>query len=178
MRLLIATTNRDKIREYRELLKGVKFQVAKKLPPVAETGKTFRENAVIKAKAYGEKFKLPTLCDDTGLEIKALNNFPGIYSNRFANGDFNKARKELLKRLAGVEPRAARFVCVLALYLPGTGKVKIFTGTVTGKIGLAETCGYGFGYDPIFIYPGPKMQVSHRARAVKKFLVYNQKHEL
>lgn len=172
MRLLLATTNKDKIREYRELLKGIKFQVAKKLPGVAETGKTYRANAVIKAKAYGEKFKLPTLCDDTGLEIKALNNFPGIYSNRFAKGDFNKARKELLKRLAGVETRTARFVCVLALYLSVTGKVKTFTGTVSGKIGLREKRGYGFGYDPIFIYPGPKMQVSHRVRAVKKLIAF------
>lgn len=177
MRLLIATTNRDKIREYRELLKGIKFQVAKKLPIVAETGKTFRENAVIKAKTYGEKFKLPTLCDDTGLEIKALNNFPGIYSNRFAKGDFGRARKEILKKLKLKIDRRARFTCVIALSRPGQ-PIKTFTGRVTGKIAQTETSGYGFGYDPIFIYPGPKMQVSHRARAVKKFLVYNQKHEL
>ena len=176
MRLLLATTNQDKIREYRELLKGMRFRVLKKLPPVAETGKTFQENAIIKARAYGGKYKLPTLCDDTGLEIKALNNFPGIFSNRFANGDFARARKEILARLT--TDRRARFVCVLALYLPATGKVKTFTGTVSGKIGLMEKKGYGFGYDPIFIYPGPKNQVSHRARAVKKFLVYNQKHEL
>ncbi|OIN89906.1 non-canonical purine NTP pyrophosphatase [Candidatus Beckwithbacteria bacterium CG22_combo_CG10-13_8_21_14_all_01_47_9] len=176
MSLLLATTNKDKILEYRVLLKNIKFQVVKKLPVVAETGKTFAENAIIKAKAYGEKFKLPTLCDDTGLEIKALNNFPGIYSNRFAGGDFSRARKDILKKLT--TDRRARFVCVLALYLPESGKVKTFTGMVSGKIGMVEKRGYGFGYDPIFIYPGPKNQVSHRARAVKKFLVYNQKHEL
>ena len=178
MCLLLATTNQDKIREYRELLKGIKFSVARKLPVVAETGKTYQENAVIKAKAYGEKFKLPTLCDDTGLEVRALNNAPGIFSNRFAKGNFAKARQEILRKLKGKTDRRARFVCVLALYQPETGKVKTFTGMVNGRIASTETGRNGFGYDPIFIYPGPKNQVSHRARAVKKFLVYNQKHEL
>lgn len=172
MKLLIATTNKDKIREYRELLKGIKFIVARKLPPVAETGKTYQENAIIKAKAYGEKFKLPTLCDDTGLEIKALNNFPGIYSNRFAKGDFGRARKEILKKLKLKTDRRARFICAIALYLPGK-PIKTFTGIVKGKIAVKERKHFGFGYDPIFIYPGPKMRVGHRAKAVKKFLVYN-----
>ena len=170
MRLLLATTNKDKIREYRVLLKNIKFQVAKKLPVVAETGKTFAENAIIKAKAYGEKFQLPTLCDDTGLEIKALNNFPGIYSNRFAQGDFALARKKILARLT--TDRRARFVCVLALYLPSSRKVKTFTGIVSGRIADRETASRGFGYDPIFVYPGPKMLVSHRARATAKLKAY------
>ena len=170
MSLLLATTNQDKIREYRELLKGVKFTVAKNLPVVAETGKTFRANAVLKARAYGKKFKLPVLTDDTGLEIKALNNFPGIYSNRFAQGDFALARKKILARLT--TDRRARFVCVLALYLPQSHKIKTFTGIVSGRIADRETASRGFGYDPIFVYPGPKMLVSHRARATAKLKAY------
>lgn len=173
MRLLLATTNKDKVREYRELLKGFELIVPRKLPAVAETGKTYQANAVIKARAYGKKFNRPLLTDDTGLEIKALKGLPGIYSNRFANGDFNKARKEILRRLAGSKNRSARFVCVIALYLPGK-PIKTFTGIVNGRIAPHSLGAVGFGYDPIFIYPGPKMKVSHRAKAVRKFLVYNQ----
>lgn len=173
MRLLLATTNKDKLREFRQLFRGHKI-ILKHLPKemsVKETGKTFRANAIIKAKAYGQKFNLPTLCDDTGLEIKVLNNAPGIYSNRFARGDFAKARKAILRKMSGQPDRRARFVCVLALWLPG-GKVRTFTGTVDGRIAEKEMTPYGFGYDPIFIYPGPKMQVSHRALATGKLLAY------
>jgi len=104
MKFLLATTNRDKIREYRVLFKAsglklVTFPKQLKQLNVFETGKTYKANAVIKAKAYGRKFKLPTLADDTGLEIKALNNRPGIYSNRFAGGNFPKARKRILKMM-------------------------------------------------------------------------------
>ena len=175
MCLLLATTNQDKILEYRQLLKGIDFIVAKKLPAVAETGKTFRANAVIKAKAYGKKFGVPTVADDTGLEIKALNNFPGIYSNRFAKGDFAKARQEILRRLQSKTDRRARFVCVLALYRPETRKITTFAGTVAGEIARTETRGVGFGYDPIFIYPGEKMQVSHRVRAAAKLIAFLEK---
>lgn len=171
MKLLLATTNKDKIREYRELLKGFKLIVPKILPAVEETGKTYQENAVIKARAYGKKFNRPLIADDTGLEVKTLNGFPGIYSNRFANGNFNRARKEILKRVT--TDRGARFVCVIAFYRPGR-PVKTFTGAVKGKIAVKERKHFGFGYDPIFIYPGPKMRVGHRVKAAKKFLVYNQ----
>lgn len=170
----MATTNRDKIREYRQLLKGVNLAVAKDLPPVAETGKTYRENAIIKAKAYGKVFNRPVLADDTGLEIKALNHAPGIYSNRFAGGNFPAARKKILAQMAGKTDRRAKFICVLALYLPAQDKIKTFTGIVRGRIAAKELSPNGFGYDPIFIYPGDKMRVGHRARAVEKFLVYNQ----
>ena len=148
--------------------------VEKKLRAVVETGKTFRANAVIKASAYGKKFGVPTVADDTGLEIKALNNFPGIYSNRFAKGNFALARKKILRRLKNKD-RQARFVCVLALYFPDTGKTKTFTGIVTGQISVKEMGQRGFGYDPIFIYPGEKMQVSHRVRAAAKLIAFLEK---
>ncbi len=198
MNLLVATTNADKLREYRQLLKGSGFriyQLPQKLKSlrVEENGRTFIENAVIKAKAYGQKSGMLTLCDDTGLEIKALNGFPGLNSHRFASDGFPKARKELLRRLKDVpeKRRRARFVCVIALYLPATGKIKTFTGVVNGKIALKETGGSGFGYDPIFFLPSEgktfaqmplskKNALSHRGRAVAGLKIwYNQKtHDL
>jgi XTP/dITP diphosphohydrolase len=194
MRLLIATTNADKLREYRQLLKGSDFkiyQLPKKLRSleVEENGKTFTDNAVIKAKIYGQKSGRLTLCDDTGLEIKALGGFPGLNSHRFAGQGFPHARKELLRRLKGVpeEKRSARFVCVIALYFPETGKIKTFTGVVNGFITDKEIGGRGFGYDPIFFVPGEnktfaqmnlsrKNALSHRGRAVAKLKSwYNHK---
>jgi XTP/dITP diphosphohydrolase len=185
MRLFLATTNRDKIREYRRLLKGFNLKAVKRLPPVEENGRTFSDNAILKAKAYGSQFGELTFCDDTGLEIKALGGFPGLNSHRFAAGGFPKARKELLRRLKNVpeNKRQARFICVIALYLPGSGKIKTFTGRVSGKIALKETGGWGFGYDPIFFVPrenktfaqmglAQKNLISHRALATRKLMAY------
>lgn len=174
MRLLLATTNHDKLKEYRQLFRGHKItlkHLSRKLE-VAETGKSFKENALIKAKAYGKKFGVMTVCDDTGLEIKSLNNFPGIKSARFANGNFPSARKEILRRLQGKTDRRAKFTCVLALYLPDCGKVKTFSGTVSGRIALKSQGKIGFGYDPIFIYPGAKAEIGHRAKATRKLIAY------
>lgn len=182
LKLLLATTNQNKIKEYRQLLKGLGLKILT-LPPkldfeVEETGQTFRDNAILKARAYGEKLGLPTLTDDTGLEIKALNGFPGIFSNRFANGNFSLARKEILTRLIGIENRSARFICAIAIYLPGK-KIKTFTGIADGAIALKERGDCGFGYDSIFIPQGcqstfgqmsdrQKNQLSHRYRALNK----------
>jgi XTP/dITP diphosphohydrolase len=194
MKLLLATTNKDKLREYRQLLKGSDFriyQLPQKLKglDVKENGKTFVANAVIKARVYGEKSGTLTLCDDTGLEIKALGGFPGLKSHRFAAEGFPRARKELLRRLKGTPPekRQARFVCVIALYLPESGKIITFTGVVNGFITGKESGGRGFGYDPIFFVPEAgktfaqmsleqKNSLSHRGRAAAKLKAwYNQK---
>jgi XTP/dITP diphosphohydrolase len=185
MRLLLATTNRDKVREYRQLLKGFNLKAVKHLPPVAENGRTFSDNAILKAKAYGSQFGELTFCDDTGLEIKALGGFPGLNSHRFAAEGFPKARKELLKRLKNIpeSERQARFICVIALYLPGSGKVRTFTGIVSGRIALKETGSRGFGYDPIFLVPRvnktfsqmgmrQKNLISHRGLATRKLKAY------
>ena len=187
--LLLATTNQNKITEYRQLLKNSGFKLitlSRKLNfEVPETGKTYAQNAVIKAKAYGKKSQIATLADDTGLEIKALNGFPGIFSNRFAAGNFPRARQEILTRLKGIpiKQRQARFICALALYLPATGKITSFTGTVNGQIALKENGRYGFGYDPIFIPNGYKLtfgqmpsrqknRLSHRYQALTKLQPY------
>lgn len=185
MKVLIATANVHKLKEYRELLRGFAFKAPKNLPSVSESGKTFKANAVIKARAYGQKFGLMTIADDSGLEIKALNGFPGIRSARFAGGNFAKARKEILKRLAGTADRRARFVCVIAVYLPGN-KIKTFTGTVNGRIANKETGNHGFGYDPIFFVPKigrtfaqmslkQKNFLSHRGRAAEKLIAFLKK---
>ena len=182
LKLLLATTNQNKLTEYRQLLTGLNLKILT-LPPkldfaVEETGKTYRANAILKARAYGKKLGLPTLTDDTGLEIKALNGFPGIFSNRFANGNFSLARKEILSRLTGIKNRSARFVCAIALYLPGK-KIKTFVGQVAGGITPHSLGEEGFGYDSIFIPNGYKLtfgqmsaaqknQLSHRFQALTK----------
>src|SRR3989344_2352446 len=100
MKILIASSNPDKFTEFQLLLSGTAFQLIK--PPgelkVTENGSSFKANAVIKARAYGAKFKLPALADDSGLEIKALQAFPGIRSARFAKGDFPQAMAKILAR--------------------------------------------------------------------------------
>ena len=186
MKLLIATTNPDKFKEYQLLFKGsgLKLFNLPKLPRVVETGKTFKANVILKARAYGVKYSCPVLADDSGLEIKTLRGFPGIYSNRFAKGDFGRARKEILRRLKGASEtrRRARFVCVIALYLPAK-PIITFTGLVSGQIAASELGRHGFGYDSIFYLPrlkktygqmsaSKKAESSHRSRAAKKLLKY------
>ncbi|MBI5452106.1 non-canonical purine NTP pyrophosphatase, partial [Candidatus Gottesmanbacteria bacterium] len=123
--ILIASSNPGKIREIKEILKGVPFEL-KTMDEIGfneeipETGETFEENAIIKAKTIGEKTKLLTLAEDSGLEVDALEGRPGIYSARYANGsDLNRIDK-LLKELKRIpkEKRTARFRAVVALYIP------------------------------------------------------------
>ncbi|MBU2051950.1 RdgB/HAM1 family non-canonical purine NTP pyrophosphatase [Patescibacteria group bacterium] len=181
MQLLIATSNPNKLKEYRQLLRPWRLITAPAGLSPRETGTSFKQNAIIKAKYYGQKSGMMTLCDDTGLEIKALNNFPGIYSNRFAKGDFAAARKKILSRVKA--DRRASFVCVLALYFPDTKKVKTFTGTVSGVIAPRSRGRWGFGYDPIFYLPRlkktfgelslkEKSLYSHRSLAAKKLIAF------
>ena len=152
---------------------------------VKETGKTFRQNAILKAKAFAKKTNLLTLGDDSGLEIDFLNGQPGIYSARFAQGDFKLACRRLLDSLADVPQsrRQARFVCCLALYHPQTKVLKTFTGTAEGWIAPRPRGENGFGYDPIFFSSvldktfaqatsQEKNQTSHRAQALKKLKKY------
>ncbi|MFH0943343.1 MAG: RdgB/HAM1 family non-canonical purine NTP pyrophosphatase [Candidatus Beckwithbacteria bacterium] len=183
--IILATTNPDKIKEYQALLGNLPLKLV--LPPtvisVAETGKTFSLNARLKAEAYGQKFKLPVLADDTGLCIKAMHNQPGILSHHFARRGFPAARKKILKALNGLPllKRQACFVCALAYYDPKSRKTTVFTGRANGFIALQETGSHGFGYDPIFFSTQlkttfaqcslkQKNQVSHRGIAFKKFI--------
>jgi XTP/dITP diphosphohydrolase len=188
--LAIATKNVGKIKELSELLENLplKLRSLNDFPNTfepKETGATFVENAVLKAKSYAEQTRAWALADDSGLEVKALNNAPGVFSARYAGEtatDKDRIEK-LLKELNGTQNRAARFVCAMAI-ANETGKIKfIAEGICSGKIALAATGANGFGYDPIFIPDGfsatfgelsgdIKQQISHRARATMKIIQY------
>lgn len=185
-KLLIATNNPGKIREYTELLAGLPvtltFPTQEGLRlEVEESGDTFEENARLKAVAYTRASGLLTLADDSGLEVDALGGAPGVWSARYAGAlasDADRYRK-LLAALAQVPAgkRCARFRCVVALAQP-TGAVDTAEGSCEGEIGFAPRGEHGFGYDPIFVVTGYggqtmaelpsqlKNQISHRARAL------------
>lgn len=190
-KLLIATNNPGKVREYEEMLQDlpgieITFPAQEGLDlEVEESGGTFEENARLKAAAYCLVSGLPTLADDSGLEVDALDGAPGVRSARYAGpgaSDADRYRK-LLAELAGrpAGRRSARFRCVVALALP-RGTVHTAEGTCEGQIGLAPRGEFGFGYDPIFIVAGQggrtmaelepevKNRISHRARAIQAML--------
>jgi XTP/dITP diphosphohydrolase len=185
-RLLIATNNPGKIREYQELLAGLPVEVT--FPAheglvleVEESGDTFEENARIKATAYAQASGLPTLADDSGLEVDALDGAPGVRSARYGGpgaNDSDRYRK-LLAALKDVPAgqRSARFRCTVALVL-SDGAIHTADGACEGEIGFAPRGRHGFGYDPVFIVDGyagmtmaellddEKNRISHRARAM------------
>jgi XTP/dITP diphosphohydrolase len=184
MRLLVATNNPGKVREYQDLLAGLNVELygltdLSITTEVDETGQTFEENARIKAAAYSRMSGLLTLADDSGLEVEALGQAPGVYSARYAGKgatDADRYRK-LLAALDGVpwEKRAARFRCVIALAWPD-GRIETFQGRCEGVIAFEPKGTNGFGFDPVFYMPEynctmaelpeeTKNQVSHRARA-------------
>ena len=185
--LLIATNNPGKMREFATLLAGLPltFLSLKQAGisfDVDENGQTLAENALIKARAYGAASRLPTLADDSGLEVDALDGAPGICSARYAGPgatDQDRYRK-LLAVLGDLSPehRSARFRCVIALSLPDGSECTV-DGACEGLIGAAPRGEHGFGYDPIFYLPALgctmaelsselKDRISHRARAVMR----------
>ncbi|RRN77485.1 RdgB/HAM1 family non-canonical purine NTP pyrophosphatase, partial [Pseudoxanthomonas sp. SGD-10] len=147
-----------------------------------EDGETLDENASIKSNYVFKKYGKNCFGDDTGLEIEALNNEPGVYSARYAGGrDSEKNIDLVLERLRGIEKRNARFRTVISLILDG--QEILFEGIVNGTITSERRGNAGFGYDPIFIPDGydrtfaemsleEKNQISHRAKAMEKLLVY------
>lgn len=186
-RLLLATNNQGKAREYARLLEGIPFTL---VTPgelgigadVEETGESFEENAILKATTMTAASGLPSLADDSGLEVYALNGEPGVRSARYAGPNATDAQKVsfLLKKLKNVPEglRQARFRCVIAIALPG-GRVELASGECEGEITLEPRGGQGFGYDPVFFIPvlnktmaelppDIKNQISHRARAAEK----------
>lgn len=186
-KLLIATHNQGKVREYRALLADLPLEVtyldAEGITfEVEETGETFEANAILKAKAYARASGLLTWADDSGLEVDALGGEPGVYSARYGapevRGDEGRYRL-LLGQLADVaEPaRTARFRCVVALAAPA-GQVQTVEGVCEGRIAYAPRGRNGFGYDPIFLLadldyqrtmaelePAAKNSLSHRGKA-------------
>jgi XTP/dITP diphosphohydrolase len=185
--LYCATSNPGKLREFRGAARG-RWQI-EPLPnlqciqPPDETGVTFEENALQKARYYAQYANdVPLFAEDSGLEVDALSGAPGVYSARFAGPDAtdDANNRLLLERLAAVAARAARYVAVIALVQPGQ-EPQTFRGTVEGEI-LCEPRGAGgFGYDPLFFYPPfgatfaevpaeLKLTVSHRGRALEQML--------
>jgi XTP/dITP diphosphohydrolase len=186
-KLLLATNNRGKVQEYRDLLAGIPCelvtpaQIGLKLE-VAETGSTYQENARLKAEAFAKASGLPALADDSGLEVDALDGEPGIRSSRYAGEGAKDTDRVhyLLNKLKNVPPekRTARFRCVIALAFP-EGKTVFYSGSCDGSITLSPRGNAGFGYDPVFYFPelkktmaelpaAVKNQISHRARAAWK----------
>jgi XTP/dITP diphosphohydrolase len=186
MRLIIATSNPGKLAEFREALDPLGWQLEGldankvRLPP--EDGSTYEENAALKAASVASATGVVALADDSGLEVEALGNEPGVYSARYGHRTSDLERNlfllENLKRVP--PPRRARFVSVLALAFP-EGHIETYRGEVEGEILEGPSGEGGFGYDPLFLVPSlgrtfgqlsleEKRRVSHRGRALEKLL--------
>jgi XTP/dITP diphosphohydrolase len=192
MRLWYAcSTNSGKLAEF-ALAAGLDARI-RALPgieairPPEESGKTFEENAVLKAVYYSQCAEEPVFADDSGLEVDALGGAPGVYSARFAGQNAGQAENNnlLLQRLKGKADRRARFVTALALAKAGT-LLGTSAGTVAGEILEAPRGENGFGYDPLFLYPplgrtfaeltgAEKLEVSARGKALRALLQLNYK---
>lgn len=184
MKLVFATNNKHKLDEVRKITSHHPVEIVSLaeincFDDIPETADTLEGNALQKAHYIQEKFGLNCFADDTGLEVEALNNAPGVYSARYAGlgHDSEANMKKLLKEMEGKENRKARFRTVIALVW--NGKTYTFEGIVNGTITTAKRGENGFGYDPIFIPEGYdqtfaelgdniKNQISHRAKAVEK----------
>jgi len=184
MKLLIATRNRGKKREYARLLQGLEVELItlddlSVTKTIKEDGASYTENALLKARGYAAATGLLTLADDSGLEVDALDGAPGVLTARYAGeGASDEQRYSLLlEQLKDVphEHRSARFRCVIALAWPD-GRVEITEGVCEGRITREPRGEHGFGYDPVFYVPEHgctmaelppeiKNRISHRARA-------------
>lgn len=188
--IVVATTNKGKLKEISAMLEklGIEVKSIKDVlgynPDIEETGTTFTENAVIKAETVMNMIHMPTLADDSGLEVDALDKQPGIYSSRFMGEDtsYDIKNQWIIDAVKAKEDKTARFVCAMALAIPDE-ETKTFLGTFEGKINDCIDGENGFGYDPIFYYPPlkktsavmtmeEKNKVSHRAKALKALYDY------
>ena len=186
MRLLVATTNPGKVREIREILADLPIELLTlaDLPPITppeETGRTFAENARLKALYYAKASRQLTVAEDSGLEVDALGGRPGVESARFGGDDASYPQKFTMLYAAGAAGSTARFVCALTLVRDGEILFEGY-GTVEGVIASEPSGAGGFGYDPIFYYPplactlaaagGRKSEVSHRAEAFRQLKTF------
>jgi XTP/dITP diphosphohydrolase len=185
--LLLATNNTGKLRELEDLMASVPFELVSPADiglnlKVAETGRTYAANARLKALAFAQASGRITLADDSGLEVDALGDAPGVFSSRYAGEKASDTERVafLLQKLTGVPwyRRGARFQCVMAIATPA-GDVKLATGSCRGVIADQPKGAHGFGYDPIFFFPKlnktmaelppeVKNTISHRARAASR----------
>lgn len=179
--IVLASGNKHKIKEISDMLPNFNVVGYKELGfdfEIEENGKTFYENALIKAKAVAEVLNLPALADDSGICVDALNGEPGIYSARYAGDGIDKHNNELLlKNMRDKQNRKAKFVCCMVYYQPN-GQIITATGETHGEILYAEQGENGFGYDPLFFSSDlqkclglasakEKNSISHRFRAIQ-----------
>lgn len=183
MRIILASGNRGKYREMKKQLEPFGIELipgADVTAPleVEENGATYEENALLKAKAWAEATGLPVMADDSGLEVTALGGLPGIRSARIAEGGDKERTRWLLEQMKDREDRRARFVCSIAVVIPGMKEPLTVTEYCGGRIAREPAGESGFGYDPVFIPDGYensfaelgdeiKNKISHRAKAVK-----------
>ena len=185
--IIVATKNQGKLREIRSLLEDLGFKVTSlsdypQAPEIVEDGKTFAQNAIKKAVTIAFYTKKLVMGEDSGIEIKALQNRPGIYSARYSgeNATDRKNNLKLLRELKNIPmaKRQARYRCFIAL-VDSKGFLKVISGSCSGLIAKRHFGKNGFGYDPLFFIPrynktfgeldpAIKAQISHRARALKK----------
>ena len=188
--LLVATTNPGKFTEVQAFLRNLPLRIISlrdlaNPPAVVEDGDTFEANALKKARTLAQFSGLITLADDSGIAVDALGGAPGIYSSRFCGveGDDDQNNEKLLRELQNVaeDKRTARYVCALALCIPGAGGMKewLVRESCEGRIGFSRVGSDGFGYDPLFFFPPfgktfgeidreTKATVSHRGKALQK----------
>lgn len=183
--LIVASTNQGKLKEIRAMLKDINIEVLSMKDvlneeiDIEETGTTFKENALIKASTIAKIVNKPVLADDSGLEVDALDKQPGVYSARFLGHEtsYDIKNQYIIDALKDKD-RTARFVCAMALVIPGQEPI-IIEETMEGLINDKIEGENGFGYDPIFYFPPCKMtsammsmeeknKHSHRAKALKK----------
>ncbi|MDH3200576.1 MAG: XTP/dITP diphosphatase [Myxococcales bacterium] len=191
MRIILATSNAGKLAEYERLLAGVpdveleSLESLAGLVHVVEDGDTFHANALKKARAVAAVTGVPSMADDSGLEVDALGGRPGVHSARYAGTDATAAQnnEKLLQELSGVrgDERTARFRCAIVL-VDGKGReLLVAEGACEGRIAASPRGTHGFGYDPLFIahghqqtmaelLPEKKNQISHRAKAATKLV--------
>ena len=187
-KLIFATGNKDKMREIREIMAGMDFEILSMKEAgydidIPEDGTTFEENALIKARAIHELSGALVVADDSGLEVDAMDKGPGVYSHRFGGEDapYSEKIRLILEKLEGLEgeARSARFVCAIAAVMPD-GTEFVNRATMEGQIGKECAGENGFGYDPIFflpeygcmsaeLTPEEKNAISHRGKALRMF---------
>ena len=186
-KLILATNNRDKIEEIRSILDDVDLKILSAsdfddFPEIEETGTTLEGNAILKAGAIRDRYRLPCLADDTGLQVDYLDGAPGVHSSRFAGEgcSYDDNVNKLLSMLEGIPlaDRTARFKTVIA-FADTRGEIHTVEGVLEGIIGFEPKGTFGFGYDPVFVVEGmnvalaelppeEKNRISHRGRALAR----------
>lgn len=185
MRIILASNNRDKLREVREILKPLGLEVISQREAgcrieAEETGETFVENARIKARAAMELTGEPCVADDSGLEVNAMGGAPGVYSSRYCGDDsYADTCRKIINIVNCSDDRGARFRCAVVCCFPNGDEI-VCQGTVEGTVGTELEGENGFGYDPLFVPEGcahsmacltdeEKNAISHRGRAFRQF---------